>query len=270
MRIILIRVVVISLLASCAPMKLQVPERFAEQATRLHVKGLKSRNLSFENYTSSNVKRGWNPGRSKDDITASAPQEEDVEKRLALNKPGMRDKTGNKFHFTLNDGKISTVVFFKEAAIRKQEGQGLRGPREMSLSRPSDHQYNLSAIIRELETTDTSIWKMMMHTWYDHMHDSVSGMFELPFTDEERYLTNGKETFAIRAIRVKSVVSGNKSGEFPIKMLSGFEFRIDDGVVAIVDIKSDDIWIYKELDDKTKLIIASAASVILLRKANVE
>ncbi len=48
------------------------------------------------------------------------------------------------------------------------------------------------------------------------------------------------------------------------------ENRIEDGVVAIADIRHGDLWLYNDLDDKTKLIIASAASIMLLRKEYVE
>lgn len=250
------------LLASCATMKLQVPAKFAEQATQLHVKGSKNRTISFGNYQRSQVERGWDQ--------SVIPGEGNIQSLFTMREPGISGKAGNKFHFTLTNGKLSTVVLFKESIVREKDPKQLQGLRSIAFSRSSNHEYKLAGIIREQETTDTSVWQFYIHTWYDHMHDTTRNIFKLPFTDEERFISNGKETITIRAIRVQTVQGKNKEGDMPIKLLSGFEFRMDDGVVAIVDTRQGDIWLYNDLDDKTKLIITSAATIILHRKVNVE
>lgn len=52
----------------------------------------------------------------------------------------------------------------------------------------------------------------------------------------------------------------------PVKMPAGYELRIDDGVVGIIDTYDNNVWIYNEMDKKTKFILASVSSAILLRK----
>ena len=52
----------------------------------------------------------------------------------------------------------------------------------------------------------------------------------------------------------------------PVKLAAGYELRIDDGVVGIIDTYENNIWVYNDLDKETRFIIASISSAILLRK----
>jgi hypothetical protein len=50
------------------------------------------------------------------------------------------------------------------------------------------------------------------------------------------------------------------------KILSGYELKWDDGVVAIIDILDNNIWMANNLDAPDKLIISSISSAILLKR----
>ena len=49
-------------------------------------------------------------------------------------------------------------------------------------------------------------------------------------------------------------------------MLSGYELRWDDGVVAIIDILDNSIWFANNLEASDKLILSSISSAILLKR----
>jgi hypothetical protein len=49
-------------------------------------------------------------------------------------------------------------------------------------------------------------------------------------------------------------------------MLSGYELQWDGGVVAIIDILDNNLWIYNDLEPKEKMILSAISSAILLKK----
>ena len=49
-------------------------------------------------------------------------------------------------------------------------------------------------------------------------------------------------------------------------MLTGYELRWDDGVVGIIDILDNSVWIYNDLEAEDKLILSSVSSAILLKR----
>jgi hypothetical protein len=49
-------------------------------------------------------------------------------------------------------------------------------------------------------------------------------------------------------------------------MLSGYELQWDGGVVAIIDILDNNIWIYNDLEPSEKFLLSSIASAIMLKR----
>jgi len=49
-------------------------------------------------------------------------------------------------------------------------------------------------------------------------------------------------------------------------MLSGYELQWDGGVVAIIDILENNLWIYNDLELKEKMILSAISSAILVKK----
>jgi len=69
-------------------------------------------------------------------------------------------------------------------------------------------------------------------------------------------------------LRIENVTtaSGKNTKVFGGKMLSGYELRWDDGVVAIIDILDNSIWLANNLEASDKLILSSISSAILLKR----
>ena len=45
-----------------------------------------------------------------------------------------------------------------------------------------------------------------------------------------------------------------------------YELKIDGGLIGVIDVFKNNVWIYNDLDKDMKLIIASVSSAILMRR----
>ena len=119
-----------------------------------------------------------------------------------------------------------------------------------------------------LTATNNEPWSLVLVNKYDAKNDTARRIFDRPYVEEEGYATNGKENIVIRPLRIEKVTTrgGKDTKVFGGKILSGYELKWDDGVVAIIDILDNNIWLANELDSHDKLILSSIASSIMLKK----
>jgi hypothetical protein len=103
---------------------------------------------------------------------------------------------------------------------------------------------------------------------YDIAKDTARRLFDQPYVEEEGYATNGKDNIAIRPLRIDNVTtkSGKQTKVIGGKMLSGYELQWDGGVVAIIDILDNNVWIYNDLEPSERFILSSISSAILLKR----
>jgi hypothetical protein len=135
-------------------------------------------------------------------------------------------------------------------------------------SKTNKYEYAFTAAIMPLTTKDNDPWSLVLMNRYDIAKDTARKLFDRPYVEEEGYATNGKENIAIRPLRIENVTtkSGKQTKVFGGKMLSGYELQWDGGVVAIIDILDNNIWMFKDLEPSEKLILSSVASAILLKR----
>ena len=109
---------------------------------------------------------------------------------------------------------------------------------------------------------------MVLINKYDITKDTAHRLFDRPYVEEEGYATNGKESIAIRPLRIDNVTTkgGKETKVFGGKMLAGYELQWDRGVVAIIDILDNAVWVQNSLEPSDKLILSSIASAILLKR----
>ena len=98
--------------------------------------------------------------------------------------------------------------------------------------------------------------------------DTARGLFDRPYIEEEGYATNGTENIYIKPLRIEKLTtkSGKETKVFGGRLFSGYEIVWDEGVVGIVDILDNKVWIYNDLDAPDKIIISSIASALLLKR----
>ena len=260
-----------TLLFSCTTIKLSVPQQFSAQATSMHVKGLNGwtlhQQLSFGNYQTSPVKRGWNISSGREDRPSSITTEDRLLKVFNIDKTNMTVNQKNKFQFTVSDGNQITEIFClekltKEQLVIKSNNRWIGDTYDTK-----NYQYSFTAAILPQKIKEDAPWQLVLFNNYDQQKDTARRLFDLPYVEEQGYVTNGKETITIKPLRIQQFTTKDgREAKFPVKMLSGYELRIEDGVVGIIDSFDNNIWMYNDLDADTKLLLAAISSALMLRK----
>lgn len=260
------------ILSSCTSVKLAVPSNFSAEATKMHVKGLNgwmiNQQLSFGNYRTSSIKRGWDFTSTVQYSKFSLKPEEMFLKVFDIDTDNRKLNQRNKFRYLIEDGNLVAEIFATEKFHEKQLVYKSNNPWLGDVSRTKGYEYAFSAAILPLTATDNEPWSLVLVNKYDAANDTARRLFDRPYVEEEGYATNGKETVTIRPLRIEKVTtkSGKETKVFGGKMLTGYELRWDDGVVAIIDIMDNNIWLANNLDAHDKLILSSIASSILLKR----
>jgi hypothetical protein len=262
----------IILLSSCTAVKLSVPAAFSEQATKMPVKGVNgwkiNQQLSFGNYKTSSIKRGWDFTSSVQYTKFNINPEEMLLRVFDIDTDKRRENQRSKFRYMIEDGNLAAEVFATEKFNERELVYKSNNPWLGNASKTQRYEYAFSAAILPLTATNNEPWSLTMINRYDADKDTARRIFDRPYVEEEGYATNGKENIAIRSLRIEKVTtkSGKDTKVFGGKMLTGYELRWDDGVVAIIDIMDNNIWLANNLDAPDKLILSSIASSILLKR----
>jgi hypothetical protein len=262
----------IVLFSSCTAVKLSVPASFSSQATKMHVKGLNgwmvNQQLSFGNYKTSTIKRGWDFTSSVQYTKFNLKPEEMLLRVFDIDTDKRRENQRSKFRYLIEDGNLVAEVFATEKFSERELVYKSRNPWIGNASKTQRYEYAFSAAILPLTATGNDPWSLILMNKYDAANDTARRIFDRPYVEEEGYATNGKENIVIRPLRIEKVTtkSGKDTKVFGGKILSGYELRWDDGVVAIVDILDNNIWLANDLDSRDKLILSSIASAIMLKR----
>lgn len=256
---------------ACTVAKVGVPAQFAAQADQLKVKGLNgftfNQSLNFGLYTASEIKKGWDVS-SKWQVSNISLRPEDMMIRLLnINTDRFSSKEKNKFQFTIRDEKLMADVFALEATTEKGKVYNTNTALG-TISQRDQLNYDFSAIIVPYNFEPKETWKLVMQSNYDRKKDTARSIGDLPATTDNFYASNGKETITIHPLRITQTTSakGKTTKIWGPGILSGYELRIDNGVIAVIDIVDPTVWLYKELDKPTKMIVSAIGSAILLKR----
>jgi hypothetical protein len=260
------------ILSSCTAAKLSVPEAFQKQSTNHQVKGLNgwmiNQKLSFGPYQTSSIKRGWDFTSSVQYTKFNISPEEALLKVFDINTDRRNLNQKNKFQYTLEEGNQLAEIYATEKFSEKQLVYKSNNPYIGSASKTNKYDYAFTAAIVPLALKEKDPWSLVLINRYDIANDTPRRIFDRPYVEEEGYATNGKENIAIRPLRIENVTTknGKQTKVFGGKMLSGYELQWDGGVVAIIDILDNSIWLYNDLESSEKFILSSIASAILLKR----
>jgi hypothetical protein len=264
--------IVLIALSSCTAAKLAVPPAFSSQATKLHVTGLNgwmiNQKLEFGPYKTSSIKRGWDFSSSVQYTKFGLRPEETLLKVFDIDTDKQSLKQRNKFHYTLDDGNGISEIYATEKFSEKQLVYKSNNPYIGNASKTLRYEYAFTAAIVPLDAKEAEPWSVVLVNRYDVARDTARRLFDRPYVDEEGYATNGKENIAIRPLHIDKVTtkSGKETKVFGGKMLSGYELQWDGGVVAVIDLLDNNIWLYNDLEPAEKRILSSVASAILLKR----
>lgn len=263
---------ILIIFSSCTAAKLSVPDKFTSQATKMSVKGINgwqvNQHLSFGPYTTSKIKRGWDFTASVQYTKFRIRPEEALLKVFDINTDNGTNYQRGKFQYTLQDANLVSEIYATEKFKEKQLVYKSNNPFIGNASKTNRYEYAFTAAIVPLTAKNDEPWSLVLVNKYDIKNDTARKLFDRPYIEEEGYATNGKENIAIRPLRIENVTtkSGKQTKVFGGKMLSGYELQWDGGVVGIIDILDNNIWLYNDLEPSEKLILSSIASAIMLKR----
>ncbi len=258
------------LITSCSTPKLAIPEQFSSVAQKMSIKGLNgwmiNQKLTFGTYKTSKVKRGWNTTTSRQEQSSDVTTEERIAKLFNVKSTNTNSNQKQKYQYSIEDGNQVAEVFCSER-MSAEELQVFTNNRWLGdFSQTKNYQYSFTAAILPMKINEEP-WQLVVYNNYDKRKDTARKFFDLPYVEEEGFATNGKDTIQVKPLRVKNITSKDgKERQFPVKILGGYELRIDGGVIGVIDTMGHALWIYKDLDEPTKLIVASICSALMLRK----
>lgn len=259
-------------LASCTTVKLSVPSQFSKEATKMQVKGINgwqiNQQLSFGKYHTSKIKRGWDFASSLQYTKFRIRPEEALLKVFDINTDNNINTQRNKFQYSIEDGNLVAEVYATEKFKEKQLVYKSNNPYIGNASKTNRYEYAFTAAIVPLTVKNEEPWSLVILNKYDIAKDTARSLFDRPYVEEEGYATNGKESIAIRPLRIDNVTtkSGRDTKVLGGKMLAGYELQWDRGVVAIIDILDNSIWLQNSLEPADQLILSSISSAILLKR----
>jgi hypothetical protein len=249
-------------------MKLDIPNVFKEQATMAHVNGAKKNKMSFDQFSSSKIKRGRHvtyPGWGRGFILENLFWEV-MNINLKKSESVVNEKA--KFRFSLSDSSSQAEIFAKETEITRR----LKYRSENSNSilniyeRVQHYEYIFSAAISTETSNGKKTWELLMTNIYDKKKENDKSLFTILEKNDNGLATNGQDTIFIKGLALKKTeLFPGKVGDFPIRILSGYELSTPDGVIAIIDLIDKNVWFYNELEKHDRLIVASIATAIFAR-----
>ncbi len=264
--------IVLLFLVSCTAAKVSVPAGFSSQATKHQVKGLNgwmiNQKLSFGEFNTSTVKRGWDFSSSVQYTKFSLDLQTMLLRVLNIDTDVRNLKQRNKFQYTIQDGNLVAEIFATEKFSENQLVYKSNNPFPGQVNATQRYEYAFTAAILPLMAKENDPWSVVLMNKYEARKDTARRIFDRPYVEEEGYATNGKENIAIRPLRLEKLTtkSGKETKVVGGPMLTGYELRWDDGVVAIIDILDNAIWFANNLDARDKLILSSISSAILLKR----
>ena len=270
MKQLLVITIIATLYASCKSitMNVAVPDQFAANATQMKVSGLKddwkrSKKLTFGNYQTSKVKAGWIVSSASHSRNSRITTEERLLKVFNISRNNITSNTKNKYQYTIQDGNLMAEVYCLEKSTRE----------EISAYTPKggfgitkNFQYSFSAAILP-QTIKDEPWQLVFYSNYDKNKDTARKFLDRPYVEREGYVTNGRIRIDIRPIITAKVMGKDgKDVKTLVPLLMAYELKIEGGLIGVIDVFKKNVWIYNDLDNDMKLIIASVSSAILMRR----
>lgn len=246
---------------------LSIPTRFSEQATKMEVNGSRGRYVSFGNYKTSKIKRGWytTSYRKRDDFSWEA----NFERLFGINQYQEMTNEKDKFSFSLNNGNsvMEVAALERRTNVNGRINLGNAPVILKDFGHLVQYDYTFNALITDLNHTSNQPWRLEIKYAYDASYDTTIRLFPYFIDKDNGFVTNGKDSVIIKSIFTnKSQSSNGRVRKMPFKLHAGYELRMDGGVSAIIDLIKKEVWFYNELDEHDRVLLATIATALIVRR----
>ncbi|HVG42203.1 MAG TPA: hypothetical protein VM888_11385 [Chitinophagaceae bacterium] len=265
-------VALLFLINGCTTVNVPVTTEFTSKATKMPVKGMNgimvNQKLTFGPYQTTPVKRGWDFTASVQHTKFSIKPEEALLKVFHIDTDKKSDYQRNSFQYILEKEGQLAEVYATEKFDEKNLVYKSNNPWIGNVSNTKNYKYSFAAAIVPLSLQAKDPWSLVLISAYSRAKDTARKLLDEPYVEEEGYATNGKETIAINPLRLKNVGSGNGTTKKVIggSLFSGYELRIDNNVVGVIDLLDNNVWIRNDLAEETKFMMATISSAIMLKR----
>lgn len=257
--------------AACSTMRLQIaiPEKFKEQAEMIPIKvaglGQTKKPVSFGNFTTSRINRGWNFKTGTYDRNTTVTTEERLLRAFNIQKGAMTTTQKHRFQFTIRDGSQVAQVYALEREVREGT-QIARNSRWLSdIYQDKNMQYSFSALIMPQSINQQEPWNFVLYSSFDWTQRKK--LFEVNDVKEGGMLTRGSDTIIIKTVKINKTVSPKGTEHaLPFALPMAYEMRIENNVCAIIDPMGRILWLYRDMDEEMKLAVAAVTSALLTRR----
>lgn len=244
-------------LVSCTAAKVSVPDNFKAASTSMKVTGLNgwmiNQQLQFGDYSTSPVKRGWDFSSMNQHSRISFKVEDQLLKVFNVQTDNRSLSEKNKLQYTIQQGENQAGVFALEKFSERQLVFKTADPRWGEVIHQQGFQYSFSAAIILLNDRRPEPWQLVLAN-----HNN----------DEKGYASNGDITIQISTLRIGNYTNP-KGKEVKVvggPMFAGYELKVDDGVIGVVDLLDNRVIMVNDLDPAYKLVTAAVSSALMLKR----
>ena len=260
------------LLGACTTAKVPVTAEFNSKATKMPVKGMNgimiNQKLTFGPYQTTPVKRGWDFTASVQHTKFNIKPEEALLKVFHIDTDKKNEYQRNSFQYILEKEGQLAEVFATEKFEEKNLVYKSNNPWIGNVSNTKNYKYAFAAAIIPISLPVKDPWSLVLISSYSRAKDTARGLLDEPYLEEEGYATNGKETISINPLRLQSVGTGNGTTKKVLggTLFSGYELRINNNVVGVIDLLDNTIWLHNDLAEEMKFMTATIASALMLKR----
>jgi hypothetical protein len=257
---------------------LDVPEHIvSKQTEKINIKGVKGkglpgskRPLKFDHKFSGIFKDGWVVSTGTYDKTPGGMFSAEAAKRslllnLGLNINDVTSKTSDKFQFTLSDSINTMHIICSQKQVDHSVNYKFKDKVDFSL--PETQSSNFSAVLLPDANSEKTEWHLILKYNLEMPGGSIAEMMREGTSAESGFLTNKSDTIFIEPLLIKTNTGKviNNAGADSFKIVGGYEFRMGDNTIGIVDLFNQSFSFFTETNKNYKMVIAAASTALLLR-----
>lgn len=246
---------------ACKSVQVAVPSSLRDNSEKYHVKhtgvSVIGHKIKINGFGEAQMHNGFSVKYDK--YKRWFPWYFDLDKRLnyiSSKLPNIINVSNTKYRIDFESNGIYVNSY---CAIHATENSVNIKPLNLALNLGED--YSFEGLI--FTNKDSLPWKLSFSsskTYKNGFGDYIKNVGQSSGT-----LTNDTAIIAVNLVNISTRKEGEVSRKIPFKIAAGYEFRMNDTVLAFVDILDRNIWVSKSLDHYTRAIVVSAATSILVK-----
>lgn len=276
----LVTLLLLLFLFSCTTVKmsLDMPEGISASADKIIVKGVKGSGLvgtrqkiKYSSTFTGQRKNGWTTDMSSFERTPGGFFSEEAIKRSLLQNVGVNinnvsSRRVEKFQLTVNENGESITAACKQVYFGTSITTDIQNVINYSKGLSQASVFN--AVLTPT-SANTKPWLLQSAYSRETPNGIIQATLEGGMPTEKGYLTNGTDSIYVQSVRINRNTQNIPEGHLlkGLEINGGFSFSWNGKIVGVVDIFNTSIWLFPDTPANLKLVIATAATIFMIRQA---